>query len=114
MTPDQQAPPADRLMTADDALEWLRQRLTEDNFPFFNRHPHHTTAETWAMWAERDVLAEIQAVRDALRQADEMARRDAGSKPTPTSHTACGTGNWTMGTSAQGYGGIDPDAGSKP
>jgi hypothetical protein len=42
-----------------DVLRALRFALTEDDFPFFNRHPHHTTAETWAMWAERDVLALI-------------------------------------------------------
>ena len=45
-----------------EALERLRFTLTDENFPFFNRHPHHTNKETWAMWAERDVLAVIDSL----------------------------------------------------
>ena len=60
-----------------DALATLRFLLTEDNFPFFNRHPHHTTKETWAMWAERDVLAAIDRVSGHGHLVDTTGSGDA-------------------------------------
>lgn len=51
-----------------DALRAIRFALTEDDFPFFNRHPHNSNTHTIAMFSETDVL-------DLLDKAIEEAER---------------------------------------
>lgn len=52
-----------------DVLRSLRFALTEDDFPFYNRHGRRIDQDTIPMWAERDVL-------DLIDQFIAWAERD--------------------------------------